>query len=411
MKSCNHQNTKCLNHFELIRKYKCLDCGEIMMCECDKEIGEKYLSHQLSNGTELETQKRIPVTIGFQLHICRECKGLNPVAHPVAEIPGRTTKIRRYYWREIFFRKLEILGEWAEEKGIDDPLLETGEEAQKVKEKAYKQALKEIKKLHRENPKYSYSELTQPEVFKKYQVDVIDLHAMYVKGTEKRKAQVLYQDRCLTVENYVRAHFKKEGYESIFLESSPFHVLFGVFMWLVIQDPDDTKNRLAGFGDRNAYEAGEPNQQIWTMLPSDFGSQGYGERRKEAIDYHLETMKPERSELKWLFNYWLDYSEKLRQYLWAHKKEDIQRAENILDILPPKVVLKILKFLSSNYWKNYVGWPDLLIYKNDDYIFVEVKSSNDSLLEDQKRWIKNNYNILKQPFKLVKIHKQDVIKV
>ena len=54
MQSCNHQNTKCLNQFELIRKYKCLDCGEIMMCECDKEIGEKYLSHQLSNGTELE---------------------------------------------------------------------------------------------------------------------------------------------------------------------------------------------------------------------------------------------------------------------------------------------------------------------------------------------------------------------
>jgi len=67
LKSCNHEKIEGMNPFELIRKYKCLSCNEIMMCSCEEEFAKRYFSHQIKTATNLKTQKRIPVTLGFHL--------------------------------------------------------------------------------------------------------------------------------------------------------------------------------------------------------------------------------------------------------------------------------------------------------------------------------------------------------
>jgi hypothetical protein len=85
-----------------------------MMCDCDEVIGRRFLSHQLESGTELETQQCVPVTLGFQPKICPECRELPPATAPVAAIHGRTSKIKRYYWREIAFQKMERFGDWVD---------------------------------------------------------------------------------------------------------------------------------------------------------------------------------------------------------------------------------------------------------------------------------------------------------
>lgn len=84
----------------------------------------------------------------------------------------------------------------------------------------------------------------------------------------------------------------------------PFHALFGVMMWLLIQDPFDPLNCVVSFGDRTVYEATREKLPIWTPLPEDFGTRGYGRRRAEAIDAHLALLVPEREELLWIFDYW-----------------------------------------------------------------------------------------------------------
>ena len=68
--ACSHAAVTCLNQYEFIRKYRCADCGAVMMCACDEAFGRRFLSHQLSEGVELETQARVPVTAGFQPAIC-----------------------------------------------------------------------------------------------------------------------------------------------------------------------------------------------------------------------------------------------------------------------------------------------------------------------------------------------------
>ena len=191
----------------------------------------------------------------------------------------------------------------------------------------------------------------------------------------------------------------------MFVESSPFHVLFGIYLWLVIQDPSDPHVRIVGFGDRTAFDTGSPGRQIWTHLPDDFGTPGYGRRRAAAIEEHLSPYMQDRDELEWLFDYWLGPSEDFRQYLWAHREKDIETASRLIKILPPDAICKILRYLVDDYWHRYCGWPDLLVYKGNEFFFTEVKSSRDKLSEDQKNWIRGNYEILRLPLKLVKIHR------
>ena len=63
---------------------------------------------------------------------------------------------------------------------------------------------------------------------------------------------------------------------------------------------------------------------------------------------------------------------------------------------------------SDDYWGRYLGWPDLLIYRGAEYRMVEVKSSSDKLSDDQKRWIRDNHEILKLPFELVQLRKKEL---
>lgn len=415
MVGCKHDEVNCLNQYELIRKYRCLFCNAVMMCSCDEIIGRKFLPHQLNYGTELESKKTIRVTLGFQSSICRECRGLIPQAHPVAEIYGRTSKFQRYYWRELSFRAMELFAEWAEARGLNpgeaylSPSEKYGKEVSIAKKRAIEQAHTEIKSLHLENPKYEFKEESQADIIKRYDVGILNLKATYLKKSISKKSQVLDSGELVSVEEFVCRYFSRLGYNVMFLESAPFHVLFGVYMWLLIQDPADPQVRLVGFGERNDFKVGRKQRIIWTHLPDDFGSSGYGSRRAAEIEKHLSLDRLNRDDLLWHFDYWLDYSNDLRQYLWAHRDEHIKKTRKLIEILPAEIICRILKYLVENYWHRYLGWPDMLVFRGSEYSFVEVKSSNDKIREDQKAWIKGNYEILKLPFQIVKVHKTSTI--
>jgi hypothetical protein len=175
-------------------------------------------------------------------------------------------------------------------------------------------------------------------------------------------------------------------------------------MWMLIQDPYDPRVRMVGFGDRHAYDQRLPSQLIWTGKPQDFGTTEYGRRRAKAIAKHLSAISEDRVEMHRLFNDWLGPSVGLRQYLWAHRPESIERARKVIEIIPPPMLKNLLRYLVQNYWGHYSGWPDLLLYRGNEWFLAEVKSSGDKLGENQKRWIQDNRQYLHLPFKLVKVH-------
>lgn len=378
------------------------------MCQCEEKFARKYFSNQIQLAQEYNTKNRVPITLGFQPNICNSCRGLPEEVSPKAEIYGRTTKIVRYYWREILFETTRRFGKWTKKQGEKDWLIARRKYSDKYKT-IEKEVIEEIKKLHNTSPKYNFQEESQSEVLSKYKIEVVNLNGCYIKQ-RNGKAKLLYNKKVIPVEEFASEYFKLQQYNVLFTESIPFHVIFGIFMWLLIQDLGDPRVRPAGFGDRNAFEKGVKGQIIWTMLPEDFGTVGYAKRRENAIDKHFTGFPNSKEEFLWLFDYWIEPSTDFRQYLWAHRQEDIVKARKIVEVLPIDIITKILKFLVGNYWGRYCGWPDLLVFKKTEFLFVEVKSSRDKLSEDQKKWIRGNAEILKLPFKLLKINKKSIIK-
>ena len=289
-----------------------------MMCSCDQAFAERYLPHQIRSGNELKTRREIPVTLGFQPNVCNTCRSLPEEPHPMAEIHGRTSKIVRYYWREIGFDTIRKFAEWAETQGYTN-WTNALTKHQDVYKSIEREVTDQIKTLHEHSPKYVYqAEELQSEVMVKFKIEVINLYGTYIK-TSERKALILDgADEC-SAEEFAKRYFASKGYKVLFTESVPFHVLFGTFMWTLIQHPSDPRNRIVGFGNRHHLDFGEPQEQIWTMLPEDFGSPGYSERRVAAIEEHLALLAAQKDDLLWLFDYWTEHSENLRQYLWVTK--------------------------------------------------------------------------------------------
>lgn len=401
MKNCAHEELTCLNQYDLIRKYHCEHCKEIMMCKCDKEHGQRFLPHQLSHGSRMGSSEKISVTLGFQKDVCPECRGEKPVAAPRAPMHGATTKITRYYWREIAFETTRRF------HNIHSDLVASADylsefSFQNERKVIEKQVISEIKKVNSERPKYEYSELSQQEVTDLTKTEIILVNTEHI-NINKRKVGIRNGEGISTVEKFAADYFEVKGYNAIETESVPFHVLFGVLMYLVIQDPDDEKGQVVQFGSRNDFDKGISEEGlITTILPEDFGSELYYNRQKELICWHLDQLE----NLDWLFEYWTETSSAFRQYLWAHREKDIDKARAVMKIIGLSNLRKILHYLSMNYWKNFCGWPDLIVYDDQEFFFVEVKSSNDKLSEDQKNWLLGNFEHMGFKSKIFKVGKK-----
>tara|TARA_B100002003_G_scaffold219005_1_gene220362 strand:- start:1887 stop:3005 length:1119 start_codon:yes stop_codon:yes gene_type:complete len=357
-----------------------------MMCTCDREHGERFLPHQLKFGSWYGSRERVPVTLGFQENTCPECRGEKPEAAPKAPMHGATSKIARYYWREIFFETTKRFYDSHPEIDPNDSSLSefSFPDERKIIEK---QVIEEIKRLHEISPKYQYIELSQSEVISQTNTEVVLVNAEHVK-TKGRKVGIRDDKEIVTVEEFASRYFKRLGYRVMHVESVPFHVLFGVFMFLVIQDLGDDKGRLVHFGSRKDFDNGRSEEgPISTILPEDFGSKSYYERQKELINWHIGEL----DDLEWLFDYWLGHSSDFRQYLWAHRDSDVLKAKEVMRVLGLEHLKKVLHYLSMDYWGNFCGWPDLLVHNDDEIRFVEVKSTNDTLSEDQKNWLLGNH--------------------
>jgi hypothetical protein len=50
----------------------------------------------------------------------------------------------------------------------------------------------------------------------------------------------------------------------------------------------------------------------------------------------------------------------------------------------------MLRYLVEDYWGRRSGWPDLFIFRGNEFFFSEVKSATDKLGKSQQRWLREN---------------------
>jgi hypothetical protein len=80
-------------------------------------------------------------------------------------------------------------------------------------------------------------------------------------------------------------------------------------------------------------------------------------------------------------------------------------ANVVADNFPSGSILEMLRYLVEDYWARRSGWPDLLIFKENEFFFAEVKSERDTLGKNQQRWLRDNQERLHFPFKLVEVRR------
>jgi hypothetical protein len=67
------------------------------------------------------------------------------------------------------------------------------------------------------------------------QVEIVELKGSYSRSAGSKSAAILDGTEPCRVEEFAARHFRRSGFEAVFLESGPFQVLFGVYFWSVIQ--------------------------------------------------------------------------------------------------------------------------------------------------------------------------------
>ena len=171
------------------------------------------------------------------------------------------------------------------------------------------------------------------------------------------------------VEQGALNYFESRGFNGYHSENSISRNLFGLFFWDEIFDPQ--YNSLHQPLQRN---------------PSDIYGKDFFEKRKDVITEKLKSIQSKNQLEKILrksislhaditnpFVYW---SDEMLRAMWV-----------FIDFVKLKALKNLLLDMSLDPKNRSTGFPDLFVWKENEYAFYEIKSPNDHLSEKQLYWL------------------------
>jgi hypothetical protein len=151
------------------------------------------------------------------------------------------------------------------------------------------------------------------------------------------------------------------------------------------------------------WGSGTPDKRLITfLLPTDFGSHAYFERRHESIEKAIKCVE-ESADLISLFEKNVEPSESFRDYLWVNEYDYISAARISLKVLPKSLIIASLRWAVEDFNSRRSGWPDLLVFREGEFLFSEVKSPHDKLSHEQMNWFRWAVKEAAIPCELVKV--------
>ncbi|WP_375748304.1 VRR-NUC domain-containing protein [Vibrio sp. HN007] len=179
------------------------------------------------------------------------------------------------------------------------------------------------------------------------------------------------------VELAVKEHYEANGWQAFYTENSLLNALFGLAFWDIIFSPVE-----------GAFI--NPYQQ----QPLDLFHPDFIQRRKSQITERLSVLKN-------------DHKKIVRNH-FNEKKGTANTLVNWSIITPELLELALSTFSSEQIVSLFEvqlsdlrhfrsGMPDLIAFKNGEFLWIEVKGPGDKLQDSQKRWIKH-FELLKTPY-------------
>ncbi len=198
------------------------------------------------------------------------------------------------------------------------------------------------------------------------------------KTTERSEARALQQvSRSIVldypddgVEAAVLAHYRRQGWNGVHSENWLWNASFGLLLWDIIYDP--------AIGTFHS-----PLQ----LAPSDLHEPMFYPRRRSAIEARLAMLAEPDAALALMRQHF--EGKKGIANPFAYWRDELP---DLLDVmvhrLPPAGHAAALRHLAQDVRRHSRGLPDLFLWNDSGYRFVEIKAENDHLAGHQYEWLR-----------------------
>ncbi len=170
------------------------------------------------------------------------------------------------------------------------------------------------------------------------------------------------------VEQGVALYFISQGWEAVHVENHVWRSLFGLVFWEILFDP-----RYIAF------------HHPFQRRPSDLHLPDFYQKRAVDIQNRLAGLVDSAEVMHELFLAFQEHFGQVNPFVtWIEEMWGLCRV--ILERVPLEVWKKVLAKMAENPTENSRGFPDLMIWRENDVAWVEVKSPTDHLSNQQLYW-------------------------
>ncbi len=172
------------------------------------------------------------------------------------------------------------------------------------------------------------------------------------------------------VEAAVLAHYRSQGWNGVHSENWLWNASFGLLLWDIIYDPT--------IGTFHS-----PLQ----FAPSDLHDPAFYARRRAAIEARLTVLAEPASALNLLRQRFEEKKGVANPFVsWHDELLDVLGI--MLHRLPASGHAAALRHLAQDVRRHSRGLPDLFLWNDSGYRFVEIKAENDHLAGHQYEWLR-----------------------
>jgi hypothetical protein len=189
------------------------------------------------------------------------------------------------------------------------------------------------------------------------------------RGVELASSSLILNYEDGEVEAAVLAHYRGQGWNGLHSENWLWSAAFGLLLWDIIYDPA-----------LNVFHS--PLQ----LAPSDLYEPAFYTRRQQAIEARLGILESPDAALAIIRRNFEIKHGLANPFISWH--EDLPEIMDVfLRRLPPKGLAAALRHLALDIGRHGRGLPDLFLWMEAEYRFVEVKAENDHLAPHQYEWL------------------------
>lgn len=217
-------------------------------------------------------------------------------------------------------------------------------------------------------------------------LEFININAEEVHSTST-KVKFSYNSKELFVEEVAIEYYKNQGYHAIWTENDYWWMIYALLFWDIIFMKTDTCTSVPMTDPRFESQYALLTTHRMMDMPHDFFKPTFYTVRKQNIDQRLRSfMKLDiTNELKKSYN---EHYGQFCRPIEDWNKFTLNELTIATRLLSSQQIISIMYMLAIDFNRFRSGFPDLIVFNNNEFFFVEVKSKKDTLSQNQ---LENHY--------------------